>query len=199
MIWTSLIAQNKRQLLMSFLVATLISIIYFYFFEFYQESSSSWFFLMGWIPVGLYWVWTFLNLLYRLDQQPFRVLDLGIASDQTAPGQSFALKICLETRRSTQLVFLKTQLRCTHSRATSSGTTKEVIHEYEQTLEENAFIVPKEARTYHANFPVSIDAPYSFRSMEGKISWTIRVALVVDGWDDIHDELEVTVVPGITG
>ena len=53
MIWTSLITQGKRELLMSVLVATLIAVVFFHFARFYQESASSWLFTIGWVPVLL--------------------------------------------------------------------------------------------------------------------------------------------------
>jgi len=32
--------------------------------------------------------------------------------------------------------------------------------------------------------------------MEGKIAWTVEVAVDMDEWGELRDELEVTVAPG---
>ncbi len=75
MIWTSLIAQTKRRLWMSLFLATLVALVYLHFSRFYQGSGYGWFFVAGWVPVTLNWLYAALGLAYRLDRHPFRFLD----------------------------------------------------------------------------------------------------------------------------
>ena len=70
MIWTSLIAQTKRRLWMSFFLATLVALVYFHFSRFYQGSAYSWVFTMGWVPVALNLLRAGVGLAYRLDRHP---------------------------------------------------------------------------------------------------------------------------------
>ena len=196
MIWTSLIAQGKRRLWMSLFVATFIVLVYFHFARFYQGSSVAWLFTVGWLPVGLNWIRAALGLFYRLDRHPFRLLDLGLATDQVAPGKAFEVEIRAVTRRETPLKKLSAELRCTRQKTTERGRQRAVLSSDEKVLEQNRTMAPGSSETYRVRLPVPEDAAFSFRSMEGKIYWTIHVALSVDGWGELADELEVTVAPG---
>lgn len=195
MIWASLIAQGKRQLWMSLLVATLIAVVFYHFARFYQGTSSAWLFTIGWVPVGLNWLRAGLNLLYRLDRLPFRMLDVGLESDQEAPGGAFAIELRLETRRETTIRRLAAELRCTRQKSTDRGRQRSILASDERVLEEDRKLGVGEKRDYSVSLPVPGHAPYSFRSMEGKIAWTLHVNVDVDGWEELRDELEVTVAP----
>ena len=65
-----------------------------------------------------------------------------------------------------------------------------------RVLEESATLEPGERREFRVSLPLAEDAPFSFRSMEGKILWSIHVGVDVDDWGEIRDELGVTVAPG---
>lgn len=196
MIWTSLITQGKRQLVMSVLVATLIAVVFFHFARFYQGSALSWLFTVGWVPILLNLLRAALNLLYRLDRQPFRMFDVGLASDQVAPGEAFAIEIRLEARRVTTLRRMSAELRCTRQKSTDRGRQLSVLDSNEQVLERNLELGVGAKKEYRVSLPVPPGAPFSFRSMEGKIAWTLHVTVEVEGWGELTDELEVTVQPG---
>ena len=196
MIWTSLIAQGKRQLWMSLLVATLVAVVFYHFARFYQGSSGSWLFTIGWIPVLLNWLRAGLNLLYRLDRQPFRNVDVGLESDQVAPGDAFAIEIRFETRRETTVGRVSAELRCTRQKSTDRGRQRSVLASDERVLDENLELAIGATKDYRVSLPVPADAPFSYRSMEGKISWTLHVTVDVEGWGELTDELEVNVAPG---
>lgn len=196
MIWTSLIAQSKRQLLMSLLVATLVAVVYYHFARFYQGSASSWLFAIGWAPVALNWLRAGLNLLYRLDHQPFRSIDLGLESDQVAPGNAFAIELRFETRRKTTIRRLAAELRCTQQKSTERGRQRSVLASDERLLDEDIELDAGAQKDYRVSLPVPRDAPFSFRSMESKIAWVLHVSVDVDGWGELREELELTVAPG---
>lgn len=196
MIWTSLVAQGKRQLWMSLFVATLIAVVFYHFARFYQGSASSWLFALGWVPVVLNWLRAALGLAYRLDRQPFRALDLGLESDQVAPGQPFEIEIRLEARRETKLRRLSAELRCTRHKSTERGRQRSVLESNVLVLEEDLSLSVGTKKHYHASLPVAPSAPFSYRSMEGKIGWTIHIVVDVEEWGEIQDGLEVTVAPG---
>ncbi len=196
MIWTSLVAQGKRQLWMSLLVATLVTVVFYHFARFYQGSASSWLFTLGWVPVLLNWLRAALGLIYRLDRQPFRSLDLGLESDQVAPGTDFEIEIRLEARRKAKLRRLSAELRCTRHKSTERGRQRSVLESNEQILEEDLSLSIGTAKDYRISLPVAPSAPFSYRSMEGKIAWTIHIVVDVGDWGEIQDGLEVTVAPG---
>ena len=181
---------------MSLLVATFVAVVYYHFARFYQGSPSSWLFTIGWVPVALYWLRAALNLLYRLDRQPFRSFDLGLESDQVAPGNAFAIELRLETRRKTTVRRLVAELRCTRQKSTDRGRQRSVLSSDERVLEENLALGIGAKKDYSVLLPVPRDAPFSFRSMESKIVWTLYVTVDIDGWGELRDELDVTVAPG---
>jgi len=195
MIWTSLITQGKRELLMSVLVATLIAVVFFHFARFYQESASSWLFMIGWVPVLLNLLRAGLNLLYRLDRQPFRTFDVGLESDQVSPGDAFVIAIRLETRRQTTLRRMGAELRCTRQKSTDVGRQLSILDTDVRVLEENLELGSGAKKNYRVSLRVPPNAPFSFRSMEGKIAWTLHVTVDVESWGELMDELEVTVAP----
>lgn len=196
MIWTSLIAQTKRRLWMSLSLATLTALVYLHFSRFYQGSGYGWFFVVGWVPVTLNWLYAALGLAYRLDRHPFSLLDLGLVSDQVAPGGAFEIELRSKARRGTELLRLSAELRCTQQKTTDKGRQRTVLQSEESVLGENVKLGAGEARAFRATLPVSEKAAFSYRSMEGKISWTIHVALDVVDWGELRDELEVVVAPG---
>ena len=196
MIWTSLIAQTKRRLWISFFSATLVVLVYLHFSRFYQGSGYGWLFAVAWIPVALYWLYAALGLVYRLDRLPFRALDLGLAKDQVPPGGVFEIEIRSETRRETELARLTAELRCTRQKITEKGRERTVLQREENVLEENLTLAVGEVRAFRVKLAVPETAPFSYRSMEGKISWTIHIGLDVAGWGEMRDELEVMVTPG---
>ncbi len=196
MIWTSLIAQTKRRLWMSLFLATLVALVYLHFSRFYQGSGYGWFFVVGWVPVTLNWLYAALGLAHRLDRHPFSLLDLGLVSDQVAPGGAFEIELRSEARRNTELLRLSAELRCTLQKTSEKGRQRTVLQSEESVLGEKLKLGVGEARAFHATLPVSEQAPFSYRSMEGKIAWTIHVALDVGGWGELRDELEVIVAPG---
>ena len=196
MVWTSLIAQTKRRLWMSLSLATLVALVYLHFSRFYQGSGYGWFFVVGWVPVTLNWLYAALGLAYRLDRHPFSLLDLGLVSDQVAPGGAFEVELRSKARRGTELRRLSAELRCTQQKTTEKGRQRTVLQSEESVLGENLKLGVGEARAFRVTLPVSEKAPFSYRSMEGKISWTIHVALDIVDWGELRDELEVVVAPG---
>jgi hypothetical protein len=196
MIWTSLVAQGKRQLWMSVFVATLIAVIFYHFARFYQGSALSWLFTIGYVPVVLNWIRAVLGLIYRLDRQPFGTLDLGLESDQVPPGGAFELEIRLEARRVATLKRLSAELRCTRQKSTERGRQRSILESNVQVLEENLSLSVGTAKEYRVLLPVASSSPFSYRSMEGKIAWSIHITVDVEDWGELEDGLEVAVAPG---
>lgn len=196
MIWTSLVAQGKRRLWMSLLVSILIALVYLHFARFYQGRAASWLFTLGWIPVGLNVLRAGLGLVYRLDRHPFAALDLGLVEDRAPPGGSFELEIRAEPRRSAELELLAVELRCTRHEIQESRRVTSVLHDEVETLAEGEPMEPGTRRSYRASLPVPPDAPFSFRSLEGKIRWALYVRARVEDWGELADEIEVLVAPG---
>lgn len=195
MIWTSLIAQGKRRLWMSLFLATLLALVYLHFARFYQGRVSGYIVLLVGIPVVLNWLRAGLGLAYRLDRHPFRTLDLGLDSDRVSPGGSVVLEIVVEARRAEILERLKLELRASRTQTVGTGKQISVLHREDETIEKGLALEPGLRKSYPVRLGIPEGAPYSFRSMEGKIVWSVRVEAEVADWGTLNDEIEITVGP----
>jgi hypothetical protein len=81
------------------------------------------------------------------------------------------------------------------SKASHVRKTSSLLHRAVQSIDRDASLEPGIRKTYRASIDVPRDAPYSFRSMEGKLQWFVAVEAEVDGWGTLRDEVEVTVLP----
>jgi len=196
MVWTSLIAQGKRRLLMSLFVAILFSLVYLHFARFYQDRVSAWILILIAVPLTLNLIRTAVMLVYQLGRHPFSVLDLGLSSDQASPGGSFELEIRAETKRNVSLTRIEADLRCTQHKSSEHGKQIAMLHQQNLVLAKDIALEPGARQTFRGILRVAADSPYSFRSMEGKIRWTIHVLVEVGDWGELRDELEVTLAPG---
>ena len=196
MVWTSLIAQGKRRLLMSLSVAILFGLVYVHFARFYQDRVSEWILILIAAPLALNLVRTAVALVYQLGRHPFSVLDLGLSSDQASPGGSFELEIRAEPKRSVSFTRIEAELRCTQHKSTERGKQIAMLHQQNVVLAKDVALEPGARQTFRGTLRISAGSPYSFRSMEGKIRWAIHVRVEVSEWGELRDELEVTVAPG---
>lgn len=196
MTWTSLIAQGKRRLWMSLFLATFATLVYGHLARFYQGRVSIWILVLIGVPVSANLFRAGLGLAYRLDRHPFRVLDLGLFEDQVAPGRALEVEVVLETRRRGCLKRLALELRAIRTRSTERGRQTSILHDERKTLDEGLSFESGFRKSYRAAIPLPANAPYSFRSMEGKILWTLVVEGEVESWGVFRDEIEVTVAPG---
>jgi SpoOM protein len=195
MIWTSLIAQGKRRLWMSLFVAILIALVYIHFARFYQGRASGWILAAAGIPVLLNVLRAALGLGYRLDRHPFRDFDLGLLSDQIAPGRPLDVELVLEARRPGTLTRLDLELSAIRQKHAERGREKAVLHRYVKPVERELALEPGVRKSYRVSLDLPANAPYSFRSMEGKLVWVVAVDAEVAGWGTLRDEIEVTVGP----
>lgn len=197
MIWTSLIAQGKRRLWMSLFVAIFIALVYLHFARFYQGSVSGWILGLGWTVVLANLLRAAGTLAYHLDRHPFRTWDLGLESDQAPPGKSFELELRTAMRRPAKVKRVTAALRCNRRRALDTGRRElSVLHDEEQVLDRDFSAEAGAEKMYRVSLRVPPDAPYSYRSMDGKIAWVIAVVADVEGWGELRDEIEVMVAPG---
>ena len=195
MIWTSLIAQGKRRLWMSLFVAILIALVYAHFARFYQGRVSFWILAAFGLPVLLNLLRAALGLAYRLDRHPFRAFDLGLLSDQVAPGQPLEVELVLEARRGGAVARLDLELRSVRQRYADRRRETAVLHRDVRSIERDLALEPGLRKSYRVAIHLPRDAPYSFRSMEGKLVWFVAVEAEVAGWGTLRDEVEVTVAP----
>lgn len=195
MIWTSLIAQGKRRLWMSFFVAILVGLVYFHFARFYQGRVPGWILAAFGVPVLLNLLRAALGLAYRLDRHPFRDFELGLLSDQVVPGKPLEVELVLEARRRGSLHRLDLELRAIRQRHADRGRESSILHRETRTVEQDLALEPGLRRSYRVSLDLPTNAPYSFRSMEGKLVWVVAVEAEVAGWGMLRDEIEVTVVP----
>jgi hypothetical protein len=195
MIRSSLIAQGKRRLLMSVLLAVLLSLVYLYLARFYQGRVDSWLLGVGWALILLNLLRAGLGALYHWDRQPFERFDLGLENDRARPGEAFRLEIVLRARRSLRLTRVAAQLRCIDQRVTTRGRVEKALHEEINVISEGLSVSPGNVRHFEIELPVPPDAPTTFKDSEGRIRWTISLDAEVADYGVLHDEFEVAVAP----
>jgi hypothetical protein len=195
MIWTSLIAQGKRRLWMSLFVAILVALIYIHLARFYQGRASGWILAALGVPVLLNLLRAVLGLVYRLDRHPFRDFELGLVNDQIGPGRPLELELVLEARRRGALTRLDLELRAIRQKAAERGKASSILHRDVKTVERDLVLEPGLRKNYRVSMELPPNAPYSFRSMEGKLFWVVSVEAEVAGWGTLRDEIEITVAP----
>jgi hypothetical protein len=195
MIWTSLIAQGKRRLWMSLFVAILVALVYVHFARFYQGRVSGWILAALGLPVLLNLLRAGLGLAYRLDRHPFRDFELGLLSDQVGPGKSLEVELVLEARRPGALTRLDLELRAIRQKYAERGRESSVLHRDVKPVERALALEPGLRKSYRVSLDLPANAPYSFRSMEGKLAWVVAVEAEVADWGTLRDEIEVTVAP----
>jgi hypothetical protein len=195
MIRTSLIEQGKRRLWMSLLVATFLALVYAHFARFYQGRVSGWILAAIGVPVVLNLLRAALGLAYRLDRHPFRRFDLGLETDHVGPGGRLALELDWSARRPATLSRLQVELRATRHRTVEGGREIAVLHRELLPVDRDLSLEPGSEKSYRIAFEIPPTAPYSFRSMEGKIVWLLMVSAEVAGWGELREEIEVTVGP----
>jgi len=195
MIWSSLIAQGKRRLLMSVLLAVLLSLVYLYLARFYQERVDSWLLGVGWALILLNLLRVGLGALYRWDRQPFERFDLGLEDDRARPGEAFRLEIVLRARRSLSLTRVAAQLRCIDEKVTTRGRVEKPLHEEINVISEGLSVSPGTSQHFEIELPVPPGAPTTFKDSQGRIRWTISLDAEVADYGVLHDEFEVAVAP----
>ena len=195
MIRTSLIAQGKRRLLLSLLLAVLVSIVYFYLARSYQGRVTEWILAIGWVLVVLNFLRAGLGLLYRLDQQPFRRLDFGLEDDRVSPGRCLQMELAIEARRPTRLSLLAVELKCRRLETDRPSRRETVLYQQEKRIVEDSSFDPDECRRLQVEVQVPEDAPFSYRDFQGRIRWSLLVVAEVSGWGVLRDEFDLTVSP----
>ncbi len=195
MIWTSLIAQGKRRLWMSLFVAILVSLVYIHFARFYQGRVSDWILAALGLPVLLNLIRAGLGLVYRLDRHPFRDFELGLLSDQVGPGKPLEVELVLEARRQGAVTRIDLELRAIRQKYGQRGRESSVLHRDVKPVERELALEPGLRKSYRVSLDLPANAPYSFRSMEGKLVWVVAVEAEVADWGTLRDEIEVTVAP----
>ena len=181
---------------MSLFLAILVSLIYFQLARFYQEHVPVWILAIGWFVVLTNLLRTGIGLAYRLEQHPFNAIDLGLEEDQTNPGGSFRVDMCLKARRQAVIRSLVVGLRSVCSEIVDGQRRESQLYRDHQLVADGLILSVGDSKEFSINLQVPPDAPYSYRSMEGNIRWTLHVMVEVDNWGNLSDEIDVLVTPG---
>ena len=105
------------------------------------------------------------------------------------------VNLVLEARRPGALARLDLELRALRQRQGERGRETSVLHRETKPVERELALEPGLRKSYRVAIDLPANAPYSFRSMEGKIVWVLAVEAEVAGWGTLRDEIEVTVAP----
>jgi hypothetical protein len=180
---------------MSLFVAILVGLVYIHFARFYQGRVSVWILGAFGVPVALNLLRAALGLAYRLDRHPFREFDLGLVDDSIRPGKPLEVELVLEARRPGALTRLDLELRAIRQKYAARVRESSVLHEEVKPIERGLVLEPGMRKSYRVSIELPANAPYSFRSMEGKLVWFVAVDAEIEGWGRLRDEIEVTVAP----
>lgn len=180
---------------MRLLLAVLIALVCLHYTRFYQGTGWRWLFVLFWIPITLNLALAGLGLVYRLDRLPFRRLDFGVAEDQVPPGGSFRLGVKIESRRATHVAELSASIVCEQRKVADGKRVTRTLHSSEVAILRDMDFEQDDVEEREILMEVPPDAPYSFRSMESKIVWTLRLKADVTDWGQIDEPIDVVVGP----
>lgn len=195
MIRTSLIAQGKRQGLMSVLLAVLLLLLYFHLARFYRDRVDGWILAIGWALVILNVLRAGLGFAYRLDRHPFRRLDLELEDDRAQPGGDLRIHIELESRRRTVLERLTAELHGVRERGAGSARRESTLVLEKRRVADDLALAPGDQHRFEVALPVPAGAPFSFRDSHERIRWSLRLEAAVKDWGLLSDTFDVTVGP----
>lgn len=188
LVWTSLIARDKRRSLLS-LSGTVLGALFFVHLGNFYGWTLPW--LIGGVVVALFLIRSAGATGWFLSRHPFSVCDLGL-SEAAVPGGVIHCAVRIVTRRPVEIKEARITLAA--ERRDADGTNREVFSEDHELCRSES--VPEAGRWETASqLPVPEDARFSYRSFEGRFRWLVR-ARIETGDDTVAEEgIEVLIAP----
>ena len=188
LVWTSLIARDKRRSLLS-LSGTVLGALFFVHLGNFYGWTLPW--LVGGVVVAGFVIRSAGATAWFLSRHPFSVCDLGL-SEAAVPGGVIHCAVRIVTRRPVEIK--EARITLTAEQRGEDGTTRKVFsRDHELCAGES---VPGEGRWETASqLPVPEDARFSYRSFEGRFRWLVRARIETRDDSLAEEEIEVLIAP----
>lgn len=188
LVWTSLIARDKRRSLLS-LSGTVLGALFFVHLGNFYGWTLPW--LLGGIVVALFLIRSAGATIWFLSRHPFSVCDLGL-SEAAVPGGVIHCAVRIVTRRPVEIK--EARITLTAERRDADGKNREVFSQDHDLCRNES--VPAEGRWETASeLPVPEDARFSYRSFEGRFRWLVRARIETSDDTVAEEGIEVLIAP----
>lgn len=188
LVWTSLIARQKRRALLSAGGAVLGGLFVLHLARFYGWSLP---WSLGLAVAGLFVLRSVGSAWWFLARHPFGVCDFGL-SEAAIPGGSVRCSVRVVARRRVRLPRVRVALSAESRRA--GGETRRLFSG-ERELAAAVVLDAGAGIEERAALEVPEDAPFSWRSFEGRLRWLARAEVEVEGFGVVAEEIEVLMAP----
>ena len=188
LVWTSLIARDKRRSLLSLSGAVLGALFFVHLGNFYGWTLP---WLIGGVVVALLLIRSAGATAWFLSRHPFSVCDLGL-SEAAVPGGVIHCAVRIVTRRPVEIK--EARITLTAERRDAEGRNREVFSRDHELCRRES--VPEAGRwETAARLPVPEDARFSYRSFEGRFRWLVRARIETSDDTVAEEGIEVLIAP----
>lgn len=151
--------------------------------------SAPW--TVGAVAVGALVLRSVGSALFFLSRHPFAVCDFGL-SEAAVPGGAVRCAARIVARRPVAAAAVRFSLT-----AESRGASRETRRLFSAEREAGRAVALEVGREFEdgADLPVPEDAPFSYRSFEGRLRWLARAEVAVEGYGTFAEEIEVLMAP----
>lgn len=188
LVWTSLIAREKRRALLSLSGTVLGTLLFVHLANFYGWTVP---WVIGGVLVAGWLIRSAGATAWFLAQHPFATCDLGL-SEATVPGGAIRSAVRIVTRRPVEINNLRVTLRA--EQRDSAGVSREVLSLTEEPLSQRS-LPAGERLEVSAELAVPENARFSYRSFEGRFRWLVRAGLDAEPFGVFEEEIEVLIAP----
>ena len=188
LVWTSLIARDKRRSLLS-VSGTALGALFFVHLGTFYGWTLPW--LIGSLIVALFVIRSVGATAWFLSRHPFSVCDLGL-SEAAVPGGAIHCAVRIVTRRPVEIK--EARITLTAERRGADGKSRKLLsQDYELCSRQS---LPAAGRLETAlEVPVPEDARFSYRSFEGRFRWLVRAYVETGDASVSEEEIEVLIAP----
>ena len=188
LVWTSLIARDKRRSLLS-LSSTVLGALFFVHLATFYNWTLPW--LLGGLLVAFFVIRSAGATVWFLGWHPFSVCDLGL-SEAAVPGGAIRCAVRIVTRRPVEIKEVRVTL--TAEQRDAEGASRKVLSlDHELCRGES---LPAGGRwEVTSELPIPEDARFSYRSFEGRFRWLVRARLETSDASVAEEEIEVLIAP----
>ena len=188
LVWTSLIARDKRRALLS-LSGTVLGALFFVHLANFYGWTVPW--LLGGVVVAGFLIRSAGATAWFLARHPFASGDLGL-SEAAVPGGAIRAAVRIVTRRPVEIK--EARLTLSAERRDAEGRSRTVLSQDHELG--RAGSLPAAGRwEAELDVPVPEDARFSYRSFEGRFRWLVRARLETGDATVAEEEIEVLVAP----
>lgn len=188
LVWTSLVARDKRRSLLSASGVVLAALFFVHLGGFYGWTFP---WVLAGVVAGAFALRSVGAAAWFLSRHPFSACDLGL-SEAAVPGGAVRCAVRIVARRPVEIVDLRVTL--TAESRDGVGKTERLFSGSRELIGRTSLRAGGclEADT---ELPVPEGAPFSYRSFEGRIRWLARARLEAANFGAAEEEIEVLMAP----